>query len=125
MDVPRLKELLTAVARKETTIDEALRRLAILPFETVDFATLDHHRQLRCGHPEVIFCQGKTVEQVLGIARRLAEGGGSVLATRTSPEQRDALVKAFPQAMVNELGRVALLNQISNSEFQISNSKTH
>src|SRR5689334_21886966 len=110
MDVERLKELLTAVARKETTIPEALRHLAVLPFESVDFATLDHHRELRCGHPEVIFCQGKTVEHVVGIARRLAERGACVLATRTSPQQREALIKQFPAAEANEIGRTLTIN---------------
>jgi NCAIR mutase (PurE)-related protein len=106
----RLKELLAAVARRETDVEEALRRLAVLPFEAMEFATLDHHRGLRCGHPEVIFCQGKTVEQVVGIARRLAARGACVLATRTSAEQRAALLKEFPQAAVNEIGRAVLAN---------------
>ena len=73
MNPESLKSLLTSVAQGQTPINAALDRLRALPFEDAGgFATLDHHRHLRCGHPEVIFCQGKSTEQVLEIARRLA-----------------------------------------------------
>lgn len=102
--------MLAAVAGGESSIESALERLRALPFENLGFATVDHHRQLRCGHPEVIFCQGKTTEQVVAIAERLAAGGNCVLATRASAEQQAALAKRFPAAMVNELGRGVLVN---------------
>jgi NCAIR mutase (PurE)-related protein len=101
----QIQSLLAAVAAGQTPVDQALQRLRSLPYEDLGFATLDHHRQLRCGHPEVIFCQGKTVAQVVEIAHRLAASGATVLATRTSDEQREALIRAFPAAVVNELGR--------------------
>jgi hypothetical protein len=110
VNTDELRALLAAVAGGQTPIESAMERLRALPFENLGFATVDHHRQLRCGHPEVIFCQGKTVEQVAGIAERLAAGGSCVLATRTSPEQRAALAKRFPGAVVNELGRGVLVN---------------
>jgi NCAIR mutase (PurE)-related protein len=133
VDVERLKEMLAAVARGEIGVEEALRRLAALPFETVEFATLDHHRALRCGHPEVIFCQGKTVEQVVGIARRLADGGACVLATRTSAEQREGMVREFSGAEVNEVGRTVVVNpksevravgRLADNPNQTSNQKS-
>jgi len=105
----QLKLLLESVASGQTPIDSALERLRALPFENLEFATVDHHRQLRCGHPEVIFCQGKTVPQVVAIAKRLAGGGAAVLATRTSVEQRQALLAEFSTAVVNELGRGVLI----------------
>jgi NCAIR mutase (PurE)-related protein len=105
----QLKLLLESVASGQTPIESALERLRALPFENLEFATVDHHRQLRCGHPEVIFCQGKTVPQVVAIAGRLAAGGAAVLATRTSIEQREALLAEFSTAVVNELGRVVLI----------------
>lgn len=97
---------MSAVSRGQTPVEGAIERLRGLPFENLEFATVDHHRQLRCGHPEVIFCQGKTVGQVVEIARRLAAGGAGVLATRASGEQMAALREAFAGAMVSELGRV-------------------
>jgi NCAIR mutase (PurE)-related protein len=110
VNVDDLKALLSAVAGGQTPVESALERLRALPFEDLGFATVDHHRQLRCGHPEVIFCQGKTVEHVVGIAERLAARGASVLATRTSVEQRAALRERFPGAVINELGRAMLVN---------------
>jgi hypothetical protein len=110
VNVDDLKTLLAAVAAGVTPVESALERLRALPFEDLGFATVDHHRQLRCGHPEVIFCQGKTVEHVAGIAERLAARGASVLATRASPEQQAALREKFPAAVVSELGRGVLVN---------------
>jgi pyridinium-3,5-biscarboxylic acid mononucleotide synthase len=113
----RLRELLTAVSAGDTTVDEALARLKRLPFERLPFATVDHHRALRCGHPEVIYCAGKPTAQVVEIARRLAADGGCVLATRASAEQTAALRQAFgPAASVNEIGRCILVNPPANPE---------
>jgi len=81
-----------------------------MPFEQLPFATVDHHRALRCGHPEVVFCPGKTVEQVVEIARRLAQNEGRVLATRASAQQIEALRGAFPAASINEAARTVLIN---------------
>jgi NCAIR mutase (PurE)-related protein len=104
-----LKELLTSLSTGQTTVDDAIARLRRLPFERLEFATVDHHRALRCGHPEVIFCPGKSPAQVVEIARRL-EPSGSVLATRASADQLAALQSAFPSLLVNTPGRCALLN---------------
>jgi pyridinium-3,5-biscarboxylic acid mononucleotide synthase len=81
-------------------LDEFSRFIERLPF-----ATIDHMRPLTQGHQEVILCQGKTVEQVVGIAERLDAAAGSFLATRAEPEHRDALRRRFPRAEVNALGR--------------------
>jgi NCAIR mutase (PurE)-related protein len=116
----QLQSLLSAVAAGQTPVDQALQRLRSLPYEDLGFATLDHHRQLRCGHPEVIFCQGKTAGQVVEIARRLAASGTTVLATRTSDEQRVALVRAFPDAIINELGRGVV---VENPKSETRNPK--
>jgi NCAIR mutase (PurE)-related protein len=77
--------------------------------ERLPFATIDHLRPLTQGHPEVILCQGKTIEQVVGIAERLEAANGSFLATRGDPAHRAALAARFPRADVNELGRTVFL----------------
>jgi NCAIR mutase (PurE)-related protein len=105
-----LRELLTAVANGQTSANDAMSRLRRLPFEQLPFATVDHHRALRCGHPEVIFCAGKTVEQVVEIARRLATDDNPVLATRASPEQLMAIKTTFDDVAISEAGGVALVN---------------
>jgi NCAIR mutase (PurE)-related protein len=114
VNIEQIQLLLNAVAAGKTSVDAATQRLRSLPFEDLGFATVDHHRQLRCGHPEVIFCQGKSVEQVVEIARRLAGGGATVLATRANEEQRQALRREFPEAIINELGRGVLVENASS-----------
>ena len=77
--------------------------------ERLPFASIDHLRPLTQGHEEVILCQGKTAEQVVGIAERLVAASGSFLATRAEPPQRAALTGRFPRAEVGELGRTVYL----------------
>jgi pyridinium-3,5-biscarboxylic acid mononucleotide synthase len=84
---------------------EDLERL----LERLPFATIDHLRPVTQGQQEVIFSQGKTVEQVVAIAERLAATSGMFLATRTDAGQRGALVERFPSAEVNEQGRTVFL----------------
>lgn len=80
-----------------------------MKFEQLPFATIDHLRPLTQGHQEVIFCQGKTCEQVVAIAERLEAAGGSFLATRVEPAQIEALAARFPRVDVNALGRTVFL----------------
>ena len=82
MNEESLKQLLESVKSGSASIDEALVQLRHMPFEDMGFARLDHHRAIRCGFPEVIFCPGKTPQQVRAIFARLAQHGSNVLATR-------------------------------------------
>src|SRR5881394_1102069 len=105
-----LQNLLGQVAKGGISIPDALARLRSLPFEQLPFATLDHHCLLRCGHAEVIYCSGKTTEQVCQIAQRLAANKNPVLATRASAEQLKALEAEFPGALIDATARAALVN---------------
>jgi NCAIR mutase (PurE)-related protein len=105
----RVKSLLQEVASGTRSIDEALAQLDAAPVEDLGFATVDTHRAMRQGYPEVIFGQGKTPEQVVAIAARLAESGDGFLVTRAEPEAQEALAQRFPAAEVNALGRTVLL----------------
>jgi pyridinium-3,5-biscarboxylic acid mononucleotide synthase len=82
MDKEALRRLLGDVQGGRVDVDAALARLAALPFEDLGFARVDHHRALRAGGPEAVFCPGKTAEQVIAIVRRLAAHHANVLATR-------------------------------------------
>lgn len=90
------------------TCDERdfLQRLRRLPFEDLGFAKLDHHRHLRTGFPEVIFGQGKTVEQMVAIFRRLREHHPVVLATRVNAEQADAVQQDEPTCVYHTMARL-------------------
>ena len=105
----RVLALLRQVADGTVTVDAALGRLARDPVETLPFATIDHHRALRQGYPEVILGLGKTTEQILAIAERIAAHGDGFLVTRASEDALDALREVFPPVDVNVLGRCALL----------------
>jgi pyridinium-3,5-biscarboxylic acid mononucleotide synthase len=98
MDRQGLQELLERVARGELPSAEAAHLLEAAPFaDLAGFATVDHHRALREGLPEVILGTGKTPEQTVEIAKAVLQRSGRVLVTRGSPEQRDALASAIPQ----------------------------
>ncbi|HYH83822.1 MAG TPA: nickel pincer cofactor biosynthesis protein LarB [Longimicrobium sp.] len=105
----RLRALLAEVAAGAVSVDDAERRLAWSPVEELDFASVDHHRALRQGFPEVVFGQGKTPGQVVAIAERIAERGDGFLATRVAQETADALAAALPGIELNPLGRTAWL----------------
>jgi NCAIR mutase (PurE)-related protein len=112
-----LLRLLEDVAQGRASPATVLDRLALLPYEEVrdngrladPFARVDHHRQLRVGMPEVVYCAGKTPEQVVEICLRLARTGGAFLATRADEAARQALAATFPRAEVNEAARTVLL----------------
>jgi len=111
MDEKSLRQLLEAVRVGELSADQAIDRLRHLPFEQVDFATIDHHRAVRCGFPEVIFCPGKTSEQIAVIFERLADQGGNVLATRADASAFEAVRKRVGLAQYHPQGRAITLRQ--------------
>ena len=111
MDSDALKQLLESIRSGQVEVDEAVERLRRLPFESMGFATIDHHRAIRCGFPEVIFCPGKTREQVAAIFARVADGGGNVLATRAEREVFDAVTAGFPAAEYCPTARTVTLRQ--------------
>jgi pyridinium-3,5-biscarboxylic acid mononucleotide synthase len=105
----RVRDLLGQVADGTLPVTDALERLSHAPVEELDFATIDHNRALRQGYPEVIYCPGKTLDQIVTIAERIAERGDGFLATRAEPPIRAALGARFPAAQLNDAGRTAWL----------------
>ena len=106
MDKAKLKTLLEEVQAGALPIDEALRKLRDLPFKDLGFARLDTHRELRTGYPEVVFCEGKTTEQVVTILLHLVAHGSPVLASRANPELYQAVKAALPKAVYHETARI-------------------
>ncbi len=100
MDEPALRQLLDAVRDGATSPDDAVAALRRLPFAELGFATVDHHRALRQGVPEVVYAPGKSVEHCRAIVDELLEhGSGPVLVTRADGDQADALAAAHPGAI--------------------------
>lgn len=106
MDV---EKLLRQVKAGDVSVEAAERELKTLPYEDLGFARIDHHRKLRTGFGEVIFCKGKTCDQVAQIFERLAARDTSVLATRASREQYDAVLAVCPDAQFQESGGLITL----------------
>lgn len=100
-----IRELLEAVREGRESVEQALQQMCRPPFEDLGFAKIDLDRTARCGVPEVIFCSGKTPQQVREIAARLNAAGDDVLATRASPEHYQAIREALPEAEYREPAR--------------------
>lgn len=105
MDERRLKSLLERYRRGTLPQDELLRALRELPFEDLEYAKVDHHRALRCGFPEVVFCRGKILGHVVGIARGILRRKSGLLATRATPQIHRAVRKLDRRAVWHELAR--------------------
>ena len=111
MEIEKLKALLEQVKGGEIGVADALQSLRTLPFEDLGFSKIDHHRQLRTGFPEVIFCQGKTVEHVQQISDGILAAGHPLLATRATPEMYEAVKANQPEARYNAIGRTITVAQ--------------
>ena len=88
------------------TREQALERLNKLPYEDIGFAKLDHHRQLRRGGIETVFCAGKTSEQIRDIFERFISAGGNALGTRANPEQAEFVRAALPDVQYDPVSRL-------------------
>ena len=101
-----LDTLLMQVQSGEMDLQQAKEWLKDLPYEDLGFAKLDHHRKLRSGYGEVVYCAGKTVEHMVKIYESFYERGSNVLGTRATKEQAEALIKAIPTAEYDPLSKV-------------------
>ena len=106
MHVDRIRRLLESVKSGDLEVGSALDQLKELPFEDLGFANVDHHRSLRAGFPEVIYCEGKTAEQVAVIAGKIIEKGNNLLATRASREVFEKVREILPDADYYEQARI-------------------
>lgn len=111
MDREQALAILESVAAGEMTPAAALSRLAIAPYEDLGYAKVDHHRALRQGEPEVVYCPGKTPEEVAGIMSSLAAGTGNILATRATPDVYNAVKASLPEAEYSARARMIYLRR--------------
>jgi NCAIR mutase (PurE)-related protein len=105
MNAQALRELLERVREGTIGVDSAVSELARLPFAELGFAKIDHHRALRMGFPEVVLGEGKSVVQIVGIARHLLEAKQNVLVTRVSPELAAGVCAQIPELSHHTLAR--------------------
>jgi NCAIR mutase (PurE)-related protein len=111
MDEKRLSELLRKVQNGKVSVQEALDCIKALPFEELGYATIDHHRRLRRGFPEVIWGQDKSTTQIAGIIKKMNQRDDPVLVTRLAPHKARAILKAFPKAQYHPVSQTLTLTR--------------
>lgn len=116
MDEKQLRALLNDLKRGELDVNEAVAALRRLPFEDLGFAKIDHHRTIRRGLPEVIFCQNKTPEQVAQIAEKMVQAGAVALGTLADDKVYSVLAERFEQVSYDEQARVVSVGKIPESD---------
>jgi NCAIR mutase (PurE)-related protein len=109
MDKDYLMKILNGVAEGNTSPAEAADILKDLPFEDLGFANIDHHRKLRTGYPEAVFCQGKKPQQIAEIMKGLADKNANVIGTRATLTDYEAVKKVLPEAEYFEDARIIAL----------------
>ncbi|MBN1441995.1 MAG: nickel pincer cofactor biosynthesis protein LarB [Planctomycetes bacterium] len=105
MDPQDIQAILKKVWDRKMTAAVALEKLRHLPFEEIPYARVDSHRHLRCGFPEVIFCQGKEPADITAIARSILKRSDYLLATRADRTAFEAIRKASRRAVHHERAR--------------------
>ncbi|MGD2245365.1 MAG: nickel pincer cofactor biosynthesis protein LarB [Candidatus Aminicenantes bacterium] len=107
----RLKDMLEQVYRGDLSPEEAVKKLKDFPYQDLEFARIDHHRELRKGFPEIIYGLGKTTEQIHKIAEAILSKGSNLLITKVEASVYALLKKKLPQLGYNDLAKAAFLKQ--------------
>ena len=105
MELENLTTLLESLSEQKVTVDDAIAKLRDIPLSDLGFAKIDHHRSIRRGFPEAIFCQNKTTPQIIEITRSQIAHNETVLGTRASQGTLDVIRQEFPGARINRIGR--------------------
>ncbi|MCB2354631.1 nickel pincer cofactor biosynthesis protein LarB [Clostridium estertheticum] len=111
MNKEEIKVLLESVKDNKINVEEALEKLEDLPFKDLGFAKIDNQREIRVGYPEVIYCEGKTVDQVRDIVKYMLTKDNNILGTRANEEMYNAVKEICIDAEYNNLGRTITINR--------------
>lgn len=94
----KLKKILTAVKKNNLSVNKAITKMKILPYEDINIAKIDTHRELRKSLPEVIFCKGKTSEQIIRIIKKMKSDNIRIIATKADKKIYKAVKNIVPEA---------------------------
>jgi hypothetical protein len=111
MNAKEVEKLLKNVKKGDTSIEEALEILKNFPYTDLGFARIDHHREMRTGYPEIIYCAGKSVEQVREIFRVMSEKESNVIGTRANDEMYEAVRSILSDAVYYPVARIISLQK--------------
>lgn len=110
----KIKNILRGVANNEIGVEQAVKKLKFMPFEDLGFAKIDHHRALRKGFPEAVFCQNKTAQQAAAIIKKLAGNNADVIATRATEETFKEVKKYVKSAVYNNISKTIIIKKSEN-----------
>ncbi|HAA89694.1 MAG TPA: nickel pincer cofactor biosynthesis protein LarB [Peptococcaceae bacterium] len=108
----KVRKLLESVRTGAITVTEAMHKLKHLPYQDLGFAKIDHHRTLRLGFPEVVYCKGKTPEQVLQIIEELRKHNHRILATKVNKKTAKAVIAQIPSAHYHPEAKLLVIGEI-------------
>lgn len=120
MEERAIYELLKSIQQGDASVEEGMEKLKHLPFEDLGYAKIDHHRGLRNGYPEVIYCEGKALDHIEGIVKSLLLKGNNILATRVSPEAYERMKNLSENVLYYPIARVVIFKQ---HEYSTSSRK--
>ena len=120
MNREEILRILEDLSEGKTDVNKAFEKLKYFPYTDLGFARIDHHRELRTGYPEIVFCEGKTLEQVRDIFRHISQSGENVIGTRATRDKYEAVLSVSGDAVWHEEARII---SISNKKREPAKTK--
>jgi len=120
MTTKELEDLLEQVKTGKKSVNDALEALKYFPFTDLGFARIDHHREVRTGYPEIVYCAGKTVEQVKEIFRVMSDHENNIFGTRADEEMFKAVKSILPETLFYKEARII---SIKRKESEVPDTK--
>ena len=111
MNSEEMKNFLKSIKNGDISIEDGVDKLKDLPYSDLGFAKIDNHRELRVGYPEVIYCEGKTVEQIRDIVSLMLTKDVNILGTRASRTMYEGVKEVCNDAQYNELARTIFIKR--------------
>ncbi len=112
MNIDQLRLLLNNVKKGDLSIEKAINKFKTLPYQDIDYAKIDNHREIRTGYPEVIYCQGKTKEHLQGIIIKMVQNKNmNILATRVDDKIYEAIKEVADKVKYYPMARIAVINK--------------
>jgi len=115
MNIKELEQLLENVKGGQTSINSALETLRSFPYTDLGFAKIDHHREMRTGYPEIVYCAGKTIEQIKGIFSLMDTKEKNIMGTRATPEMFEAVKSINPEAVYYDVAKIISIKKIQST----------
>jgi NCAIR mutase (PurE)-related protein len=117
-----IEKLLKEIKSGTKSVEEALEVLQNFPYTELGYARIDHHREMRTGYPEIVYCAGKTIEQVIGIFKVMSDRENNVIGTRADEKMFKSVKRIIPEAVYYPVARIISIKQkeISSPESKIA-----